>query len=558
MIKNKYIWMLGVSIALTSCNVNSDLAEIVEAEEVNNVNLSAGTADFSTFVAVGASFTAGFTDGALFIAGQEDSFPNTLATKFAMAGGGDFNQPLMDDNVGGLLFGGTQIQETRFFFDGSGPTRLSALGAAPTTETTTKLTDTFHNYGIPGAKSFHIVTPGYGSVPGVLTGAANPYFSRFSSSETTTVLADALAQNPTFFTLSEIGGNDVLSYALDGGAGVDQTGNLDPSTYGAADITDPNVFASVLNTMVDALTANGAKGVVSNVPFITSLSNFTTVPFNPLDPNDADTGPALVAQIPLLNTVFGAVNQIYVGAGEAERSIVFSETEANPVIIFDEEATDLSAAITATLGASATFVPFVESLGLPGAAAPLVASLLGNQYGQARPATADDLLVLASSAVIGQVNETALGGLITQSGGLLPVTLAGQFSVEGLTLPLEDKWVLTPEEQLAIRTATESYNATIEAVTNANPNVALVDLNSVLTQAANGGVAFDEFVLTTDLVTGGLISLDGVHLTARGYALMANEMLEVVDSEFGSNFGTANNGLAKALDFPTNYAPTLQ
>ncbi len=28
-------------------------------------------------------------------------------------------------------------------------------------------------------------------------------------------------------------------------AGVDQTGNLDPSTYGGNDITDPNVFASV-------------------------------------------------------------------------------------------------------------------------------------------------------------------------------------------------------------------------------------------------------------------------------------------------------------------------
>ena len=66
-----------------------------------------------------------------------------------------------------------------------------------------------------------------------------------ASSPTATVLGDALAQSPTFFTLSEIGGNDVLGYATSGGSGVDQTGNFDPSTYGGNDITDPNVFAQV-------------------------------------------------------------------------------------------------------------------------------------------------------------------------------------------------------------------------------------------------------------------------------------------------------------------------
>src|SRR5699024_1264388 len=97
---------------------------------------------------------------------------------------------------------------------------------------------------IPGAKSFHLVAPGYGNVSGVLQGTANPYFARFSSSENTTVISDAASQNPTFFSLW-IGNNDVLGYATSGGSGVDQTGNLDPSTYGSNDITDPNVFAAV-------------------------------------------------------------------------------------------------------------------------------------------------------------------------------------------------------------------------------------------------------------------------------------------------------------------------
>lgn len=551
MIKNKFIWMLGLSIAITSCDVNNELPEILDGSETGeNIALNAGSADFSNYIAVGASFTAGYTDGALFKAGQENSFPSTLAKQFAMIGGGEFNQPLMNDNIGGLLYGGFQIQEPRFYFNGAGPARLQAL---PTTETTTKITTSLNNFGVPGAKSFHLVAPGYGSVAGVPVGASNPYFARFSSSETTTVITDAVSQNPTFFTLSEVGGNDVLGYALAGGAGVDQKGNFDPATYGGSDITDPNVFAGAFSGMVDALTANGAKGVVSNVPYITSLANFTTVPYDALDPSNPD----VAAQIPLLNSVYGAVNQIYAGAGEPERSIVFSDTEANPVVVYDEDATDLSAAITITLGGSPTFVPFVESLGLPAAAAPLVAQLLGQQYGKARSATANDLLVLASSAIIGTVNTDAVAALITQSGGLLPVTLAGQFSAHGVTLPLADQWVITPQEQEAIKTATDAYNATIAAIASANPNIVMVDLNSVLTEAATIGVPFDGYNLTTGLVTGGLISLDGVHLTSRGYALMANEMLKAIDVEFGSNFATATNGLAKADDFPTNFTPTL-
>lgn len=513
-------------MSIISCDPNNELPEI--QEEIENetvVALNAGTADFSNYVAIGASFTAGFTDGALFEAAQEDSFPNTLATQFALAGGGDFNQPLMEDNIGGLLFSGIQIQPPRFFFDGSGP---ATLPATPTTETTTKLTGSYHNYGIPGAKSFHIVAPGYGSVAGVPTGLSNPYFARFSSSETTTVLADALTQTPTFFTLSEMGGNDVLGYALAGGAGVDQsptadnpTGNLDPSTYGSTDITNPLVFDNVLNSMVTALTANGAKGVISNVPYITSLANFTTVPHNAI-PLDLATATALSAGFADYNAgllqaqSFGLIDEDEV----TERTIAFVEGD-NAVTLVDEDLTDLSA------------------LGLP----------------SFRQATENDLLLLASSAILGEVNVETFTALVTQG---LDQATAGSLSVEGLTNPLADQWILTPEEQEAITTATDAYNASIATIAASNDNLVMVDLNSVLTEAATSGIEFDDFNLNTALVRGGLISLDGVHLTARGYALMANKMLEVIDSEFGSNFTEATNGLAKAQDFPTNYSPTLQ
>ncbi|MEH6534848.1 MAG: G-D-S-L family lipolytic protein [Psychroserpens sp.] len=538
----KYILLSAILIGFTACNDEEDFdrseAEVVLPE------LTVGSLDLSNYVAVGASFTAGFTDNALFIAAQENSFPNQLATQFAKAGSGSFSQPLMSDNTGGLLFNGMPAPDgsfgPRLFLNDAGPAVLPGMS---TTEATNNLGGTFNNVGVPGAKSFHVPFEGYG--------ALNPYFGRMASSPTASMLGDALAQSPTFFTLSEIGGNDVLGYATSGGIGVDQTGNINPLTYGNNDITDPNVFAQSFTVMVTALTANGAKGVVTTVPDITSLSHFTTVPHDPFDPNNPTTGPALVAQIPTLNQIYGALNQIF-AVVDPSRIITFSTTETNPAVMKDENLADLSAVIAGTLGPDPAFAAFIGQFGLPPQAAPLVAGFLGATYGQARQTTENDLLVLPSSSILGQVNED----VATALAALLPPAVAGQFSVEGITLPLEDKWVLTPQEQASIAAATAAYNSTIQTVADANPDVAVADLRAVLEQAATTGYPYDDYTMTTDLVFGGLVSLDGVHLTARGYGLMAREFLVAMDAAFGSNF-IASGSTPAAGPLPTNYGPTL-
>ncbi|MGY0391413.1 G-D-S-L family lipolytic protein [Bizionia sp. KMM 8389] len=531
----KYICLLTASITLSACSSDDDGSTTDEAPKPALVK---GEADFTKYVAVGASFSAGFTDNALFIAAQQNSFPNMLSQKFALAEGGTFTQPLMADNIGGFVLGSTVVSAPRLYFDGSGPT---VLDATPTTQITDVLSGPFNNYGIPGLKSFHLGVAGYGNL--------NPYFGRMASSPTATVLGDAAGAAPTFFTLSEIGGNDVLGFATSGGTGVNQTGNFDPTTYGTNDITDPNVFAASFNAAVDALTINGAKGVVTNVPYIATLAHFTTVPYNPLDPTNPDFG----NQIPTLNSIFGAINQIYVALGESERSVVFSETEASAVVIKDETLTDISAQITAALNASPTFPAFIAQFGIPAAAAPIVAQLLGTTYGQTRQATASDLFVLPSSSIIGEVNEDYAAALQAQG---LSAAVAQQFSVEGITLPLEDKWTLIPSEQAVITAATDAYNSTIESVA-ATKGLAVVDFKGILEQAATTGYPSGNYVYNTALVRGGLISLDGVHLTARGYAIVANEMMKAIDATYGSNFEASGN-LLDAGEYPTNYPPQLQ
>ncbi|MFH6767559.1 G-D-S-L family lipolytic protein [Gaetbulibacter aquiaggeris] len=543
----KYILLLIILLGFTACN---DIEDVLIDNNVDTSTevlpeLTAGSADFSKYVAVGASFTAGYTDGAVFIASQQNSFPNMMAKEFAKAGGGTFTQPLMSDNYGGLAVGGTRIANPRLVFGGAGPVSLESLIGPVTVGTDIALnnpTGPFNNLGVPGAKSFHLLGNGYGNIQN-FPAAANPYAVRLTgNTPDASILELAMAQSPTFFSLSEIGGNDVLGYATTGGDGTNP-------------ITDTATFDFAFGTLVTTLTSGGAKGVVTNVPYITDLPHFTTVPYAPLSPANPSFGPL----IPTLNGVFGQLNQVYaylqsVGAitNAAERSIVFSTTAASAVVIKDETLTNISAQIAGVLNASPTFPAFVQSFGLPAEAAPLVANLLGTIYGQTRQATAADLLVLPSSSIIGTVNTTTYAYLVSIG---LPANLAGQFSVEGVTNPLADKWVLLPSEQAEIKAATDSYNATISSVA-ASKGLALVDLNTILTEATTTGYKTGDYTLTTNLVMGGLVSLDGIHLTARGYALMANEFLRAIDATYGSNFEASGN-FANAGDYPTNYSPLL-
>ncbi|NRB60676.1 MAG: G-D-S-L family lipolytic protein [Winogradskyella sp.] len=511
--KIKYILLSFLTLSIVACEneLVEDLREVrSNTTEVVLPELNTGSADFSNYVSIGPSFTAGFTDNGLFIAAQENSFPNILASQFANGNGGSFTQPLMNDNFGGLALGGQRLTDPRLVFGGAGPVPLESVIGPVTVSTDLALNNPagpFNNYGVPGAKSFHFLAPGYGNIGNLALGLANPYAVRMTgATPDATILELAAAQNPSFFTADLIGGNDVLGYATSGG-----DANLDQ-------ITDPNTFAGAFNAIITTLTANGAKGAVTNIPYVTSLPYFTTVPHNPI-PLDAATAAFLnsagaygaynagVAQALAGLVAFGQITQEIADAELAKRTITFSAGEGNPVVIFDESLIDLT--------------------GLN----PALVSM--------RQATANDLVVLPASTVIG--TEAVPGD---------------PNSVNGVAVPLADRWVLTPEEQEEIATAVDMYNATIASVASSN-GLAFVDVNAILTEASSSGIQFDAYNLNTDLVFGGLVSLDGIHLTARGYALMANSFLAAIDATYGSNFVESGN-VAKAGDFPTNYSPALQ
>ncbi|MFV8268906.1 G-D-S-L family lipolytic protein [Flavobacterium sp. GT2N3] len=493
MIKN-FKWLLLISLTFAACN-NDDVAVVEEP-------LTAGTADFSKYVALGDSFAAGYSDGALFKAGQKNSYPNILAEQFALVGGGVFTNPFMaDDNRGGFSIGGNQIPQfpTRLYFNGAAPVNVNGVSG---TVLGASISGAYGNMGVPGAKAIHLGIAGYGQ--------ANPYFGRFAKTAMSSVLKDATDQNPTFFSLF-IGGNDVLGYATNGGIPTSQ----DPVS--GNDITPAATFNTAYNALATALAAGGRKGVVANLPYINNLPFFTTVPYNPV-PLDAATAAQLNTQL------LGPVKQILTALGAGSRIKTLTASATNPLLIRDETLVNYSAQITRELVAAG--VPVAQ------------AGLMGNLYGQARHANGGanvankDFILLTTRTVIG-----------TSQVGVPP-----PFNTVGVTYPLQDNRVLTASEVSEIKLATDAYNVTIKAAADAN-SLAFVDTAAILNQLNNGGIRFGTFHMTAAYVTGGTFSLDGVHPSPRGYALIANKFIEAINAKYGSNLKGVDLGLY-GIQFP--------
>ncbi|MCJ7934173.1 MAG: G-D-S-L family lipolytic protein [Chryseobacterium sp.] len=500
----------------TSCKNDFDT-------DVKDIPVTKGSADFTRYVALGNSLTSGYRDGALYIDGQNESYPSMIAQQMKLVGGGDFKQPLMADNNGGLLLATSptttmQIANTKLyinaFVDGN-PDIRNANNNVATTVVNTVLAGPFNNLGVPGARVAHLLAPGYGNVAGVAVKTANPYFVRFASDPNTSVIADFKKQNPTFFSLW-IGNNDALLYALAGG-----DGTIEP-------LTPPAQFAQYYNALIDQIASTNAKGVIANIPSVTSVPSLTTVPYNPLTSAVLGGGNTAVgdATIDNLNAnVYGPLSQILTALGAGDRMKPLSKTAANPLLIKDESLADLKVQIIAAATASGN--PTLVAL----------APYLGVTYGQARQAKSGDLVPLTTKAEIGKL-ET------------LPPGVPASLGARGIAYPFADKYVLTSTEVTEVNAAIDAYNVTIKTAA-ANKGYAFVDANAKMkTLAGQSGISWDGVKYTAKFVTGGAFSLDGVHLTGRGYGIIANEFIKAINAGYNSSLPQVDPNKYSGVKFP--------
>jgi lysophospholipase L1-like esterase len=421
--------------------------------KIDDFTTTSGSADFTNYVAIGNSLTSGYADGELYLSGQENSYPNILAGQFKTAGGGEFRQPLMFDEYG---FG------RRLLMDVARPGPVPAGGTPDERNFTSIAADgPFNNMGVPGAKSFHLV-PGAEAFS-----AQNPYYARFAAVPgTSTVLGESMAQNATFFTCW-VGANDVLSYALEGGA--------------ADSITNPAIFQMALGAILQGMTSNGAKGAIANIPSIMDIPFFqymnTRVPYNGL-------------------------------------------------VLDDEQAAGLTFAYE-------QFELYLASLGVTWDYPEFTAG--PNAF-----MVSDETLPLPPPFNVRQMNPDELF-LLTLPTDSLPMGM-GSVNPSGESIVpwgIPDQYVLLTDELAEINQALGAYNETI--VTLAGQfDLAFVDMYSEFLEFGSGGLDIDGIHFTDDYITGNAFSLDGVHLTAQGYAITANFFIEAINAKYGAGLTTVS------------------
>jgi hypothetical protein len=436
--KNFKLYLIAGVLFLAACK-----------PEIHNPAPTRGKADFSHFIAVGNSLTAGYSNGGLYRDGQLNSYPAIMAKQMLAVGGGVFNQPLF---AAGQENGSGYLKLTGFDASGNPITApvtadLAVRGVLPipgfgNVILYTKYTGDIENYGVPGIKLYNITYAGYGNL--------NGFFERLlpgdSPTNTTDYLDFVTAKSYTFFS-DWLGNNDALAYATGGGVG--------------DVLTDKNTFAQLYELSIEKLTAGGQKGVVATIPDVTSIPYFNTVT---------------------------------VGA------ILAGVQKQNPTV----QALFVNALVSGT-----TYAP--------------------------RVATPSDLIILTFPT-------SKIGTLVTTPYGQLPY---------GLTpyTPIENQYVLDANEVALTHDYVLSYNSTIKTIAE-QKGLAVFDAYTYLSNIKANGLEVDGISLNSSYISGGLFSLDGVHLTPRGYAIVANEFIKAINTTYGSSIPLASVSSYPGVVFP--------
>jgi len=308
-----------------------------------NPKFDHGDADFSYYVAVGNSMSAGYCNFALYRSGQLNSFPSMIAKQLEFVGRkGEFLQPLMQDNNGmGFDIDG-DIAPRSHLVIAKDCKEENVMIPEPVTGIYNYITDLnkilsyfapiaqggpYNNLGVPGARSYHMNDKNYGrsqSVIDIALGNAtiddgNPFYARFCSDPgNATILDDAMKINPTFFTL-EVGSNDVLDFAVNGAESTDNK------------ITPFDKWNAAMHVCASRLTSNGAKGIITTVPDVTSIAFFKRYFWNNLPIDDQARVNSLSARYPGMSFHVGKYNAFVI----IDSKGVTRQIKPNELILMD-------------------------------------------------------------------------------------------------------------------------------------------------------------------------------------------------------------------------------
>lgn len=413
-----------------------------------------GSIDVSNYVSVGNSLTQGFQDNGLYAETQAWSYPALIAKQMKLANPNmpDFKQPVATGNGSGYMhleyidneitpikpddptYGGPYKEDPTwanwqddvkgFKYNNLGISGIqlrNAIGLDNNQRIYNHIfLDGISTFNIPGNPYARFLD--WGDSP-LLFGTPKEYVDHMRES------------NATFFT-NWLGNNDVLGYATAGG---DEGEFTIPfiGTFKASELTPVAEFRQKYDSVLSALTVNGAKGVCATIPDVTS--------------------------IPLFNTVT------------------------------------------------------LESLGKD-------IWIYENDGSTKRLAEEGDLILLTA------LEEIEDNGKGTQND------------------PLPHTLVLDKTEAKLAKDHTVLLNNEIKGLA-AKYGIPVVDTYEIL-KTFESGMKMSGIDLNIKYVEGGLFSLDGVHPNPKGYAIVANEFIKVINQSYNANIPLIDITRYRSVIFP--------
>ncbi|WP_158859493.1 hypothetical protein [Lunatibacter salilacus] len=455
---------------------------------------TSGEADFTKMISIGSSITAGVMDGALYNRSQQNSFAVILAEQMKAVGGGDFNVPDINAEVGYFGPGPGGIALGRLILrinPNTGSIQPEPIVPGNPIAAYAGNKSALNNFGVNRISLGTSLIPETGNAAQPNHPAFNPEYARFASNPGTSTLvgdaAAALADGGTFFTFW-LGKNDVLGYALLGGS--------NPAIL-TSDQQFAALYTAALGTMLQA--NPNAKGAVANIPNLNVLPYFNLVPWNAL--------PLSSGQVTLINPNYLPYNA---GLMQAEQMQLITQEERilrtiqfqpgqNGFVMEDETLTNLTA------------------LGLP----------------SIRQSNSNDKATLTLSQVLGQ-------------------TVGSPLNIRGVSIPIEDEYVLIPSEQAEIAAKINTFNGVISAAVQSNSDrLVLVNINQLLQSALEGSLQANGVTLNASIAPpNGGFSADGVHPNNRGSAFAANHFIDAINEKWGSTIPRVNPNSFMGNDLP--------
>jgi hypothetical protein len=97
--------------------------------------------------------------------------------------------------------------------------------------------------------------------------------------------------------------------------------------------------------------------------------------------------------------------------------------------------------------------------------------------------------------------------------------------------------ILYPDDIALLQSRTAEYN---EVIATSSRNAVQVDANGILGEIAVVGYDIGGIHLSTDFLTGGIFSYDGVHPSTIGYTIIADKFIQAINDQTGSDFPRPN------------------